>query len=302
MARAGRVRCRYLAADLRQRRRCQLPQCEWFIHGFHGRTSRQRSFAHHCRGTSRRLERAGRDRLGRATCDFRSLRSVGRNRRGSCPSPRFSIRVMKSSHRQAKRIFMTADTVGGVWNFAIELCRELSEKRILLATMGAPLSEAQMRQVASLRHVELEESGYRLEWMDDPWADVDRAGKWLLELAENFQPDVIHLNGYVHATLPFPAPVAVTAHSCVLSWWQAVRGTPLPDSWSEYRRRVTSGLHAASEVIAPTAAMMRAIHEHYGKPRRSRIVSNGIGPTAARRSSQAHPMKQNCILSVGRLW
>ncbi|HYO60185.1 MAG TPA: glycosyltransferase family 1 protein, partial [Archangium sp.] len=40
---------------------------------------------------------------------------------------------------------MTADTVGGVWTYALELCRALAGDgvQVELATLGAPLSPAQ---------------------------------------------------------------------------------------------------------------------------------------------------------------
>ena len=39
----------------------------------------------------------------------------------------------------------------------------------------------------------------------------------------SFKPDIVHLNNYVHAALPFRAPKLVVGHSCVLSWWRAVK-------------------------------------------------------------------------------
>jgi len=83
------------------------------------------------------------------------------------------------------KILMTTDTVGGVWTYALELARSLREHggvQIALATMGAPGSQQQARQAARLDNVTLHPSTYKLEWMHDPWADVDRAGRWLLEL------------------------------------------------------------------------------------------------------------------------
>ncbi len=88
--------------------------------------------------------------------------------------------------------------------------------------------------------------------MPDCWADVARAGDWLLELEARFAPDIIHLNGYAHGALPWHAPTLVVAHSCVLSWWEAVKGEPAPAEWETYREHVTLGLQSADCVIAPT--------------------------------------------------
>ncbi|HEX8155070.1 MAG TPA: glycosyltransferase family 1 protein, partial [Thermoanaerobaculia bacterium] len=73
-----------------------------------------------------------------------------------------------------RRVLMSADTVGGVWTYALELAGELQRGRVdvLLATMGRRLSPAQREEIAALPNVTVAESEYRLEWMDDPWRDV----------------------------------------------------------------------------------------------------------------------------------
>ena len=83
-----------------------------------------------------------------------------------------------------RRVLMTADTTGGVWTYALELARTLCEQEIelALATMGAPLSEAQWRETARIPNLGVFESTYKLEWMHDPWDDMVAAGEWLLEL------------------------------------------------------------------------------------------------------------------------
>lgn len=84
-----------------------------------------------------------------------------------------------------------ADPIGGVWTYALELSRALAdeEMEIMLATMGAPLTPYQREAVRDLPNVRLEESEFRLEWMEDAWTDVERAGEWLLELEDRFRPD-----------------------------------------------------------------------------------------------------------------
>ena len=70
------------------------------------------------------------------------------------------------------RVLMTADTVGGVWTYALELARALEgDAEIVLATMGAPLSSDQWDEARALPNLEIYESRYRLEWMNAPWHD-----------------------------------------------------------------------------------------------------------------------------------
>ena len=92
----------------------------------------------------------------------------------------------------------------------------------------------QVAEVAALRNARLVTSTFALEWMPDPWRDVDAAGEWLIDLAIGH--DLVHLNGYAHAALPFEVPVIAVAHSCVLTWWRAVHGANAPAEWNEYRR------------------------------------------------------------------
>src|SRR4051812_7211684 len=122
------------------------------------------------------------------------------------------------------RILMTTDTIGGVWTYSLELARALQPAgiQIILATMGQLPSEDQYAEARAVPNIQLQESKFKLEWMPNPWEDVQRAGEWLLELEQQFQPELIHLNGYAHASLPWRAPVLVVGHSCVLSWWAAV--------------------------------------------------------------------------------
>ena len=126
-----------------------------------------------------------------------------------------------------------------------------------------------------LANVELRCAEFNLEWMTHPWRDVDRAGDWLLALAERTRPDVVHLNGYAHAALPWDAPVLAAAHSCVLSWWQAVYGEPAPAEWNEYRVRVGAGLQAADQIVAPSRAFAEMTARLYGLRETPVTVHNG---------------------------
>jgi glycogen synthase len=198
-----------------------------------------------------------------------------------------------------KRILMTADTVGGVWTYALELTRALQPfgVEVLLAVMGPPLSAAQRDDARSISNLNLFKSNYKLEWMPDCWSDVKRAGSWLLHLEDRLQPDLIHLNGYTHANLPWQSPTLVVGHSCVFSWWQAVKGDTPPAEWQHYKTAVKSGLSATDLVVTPSAAMMQALHDHYGPIDNTRVIPNGRNPEDFQPRS-----KRPLILSAGRLW
>lgn len=120
-----------------------------------------------------------------------------------------------------------------------------------------------------------------------------------MDIARVFQPDVVHLNGYAHGALPWDCPALVVAHSCVLSWWQAVKREPIPPSWDAYRIAVRRGLSLADLVVAPTIAMLRALQRHYGMLTRTRVIPNGRGPMPTPGSAKT---KEPLVLSAGRLW
>lgn len=196
------------------------------------------------------------------------------------------------------RLLMTADSVGGVWTYALELTRALQDHgiTIALATMGAPLTTQQRAAVQRLKNLTVYESTFKLEWMQDPWDDVDAAGTWLLDVAAHTRPDVVHLNSYAHGALPWRSPTLVVGHSCVWSWFAAVRETP-PTPWERYRREVRRGLQAAGLVTAPTEAMLTALCTHYGAFAGAPVIYNG------RRPGRFPPRaKKPYILTIGRLW
>jgi glycogen(starch) synthase len=194
------------------------------------------------------------------------------------------------------RLLMTADTVGGVWTYAVELAHALAphDVQVHLATMGRRLSDAQRAEADVFTAVH--ESEFALEWMDDPWEGVDAAGTWLLELERTVSPDVVHLNGYVHASLPWQAPVLVVAHSDVVSWFRAVRGAQAPPEWDTYRRRVSEGLQAAARVVTPTAAVSADLAASYG-------FSGAVVVPNCRRDSVVSPAEKSpIVLAAGRIW
>jgi glycogen synthase len=197
-----------------------------------------------------------------------------------------------------RRVLMTADTLSSVWTYSLEIARTLCEQdvEIALATMGAPLTEAQWREAADIPNLGIFESNYKLEWMHNPWDDVRAAGEWLLVLERKVQPDVIHLNSCAHGALPWRAPRLVIAHSDVLSWWRAVKGEEAPLHWEEYRRNVSEGLQGADVVVALSRTMLLEMKDRFGPFQRSEIIPHG------REVSFRHVPKQDFIFSSGRVW
>lgn len=199
----------------------------------------------------------------------------------------------------AKTILMTADAVGGVLTYSLTLASELAKSgtKVHLAMMGPKPRPEQEAAIRAVPNVVLHESSYALEWMDEPWADVARAAEWLRDLEREVRPDIIHLNGYCHGTAGFTAPVLIVAHSCVLSWWQAVENQPAPDRYATYKETVKRGLAAADAVIAVSQAMRTSLERHYGPLPRTAVVPNGLAAPQQRTIE-----KEQFILAAGRVW
>lgn len=197
------------------------------------------------------------------------------------------------------RVLMTTDTLGGVWTYAVELSHALQPYgvELALATLGRELSAAQRAEVSELEHVTVYESRYKLEWMRDPWDEVDAAGDWLQNIAREFRPDVVHLNDYSQGSRDWAVPVVVVGHSCVCSWFESVhREQPGPE-WDTYRERVRSGLDSADLVVAPTRVMLELLRHYYGPLSSARVIHNARAlprlPCAPR---------EPFVLAAGRIW
>jgi glycogen(starch) synthase len=199
------------------------------------------------------------------------------------------------------KLLMTADPVGGVFTYAVDLATELAQAgdEVVLVTFGRRASPEQRRRIQTAHVAGWHESELALEWMDDPWSDLANAGELLLEIEAEERPDVVHLNGYGHAALHWGAPVVVAAHSCVFSWWEAVYGTAPPPAWTRYRRWVSDGLAAADVVVAPSRAMLDAVQGHYGPLSAPGVViPNGSAVPLA----PPDVVKRPFALAAGRLW
>ena len=198
-----------------------------------------------------------------------------------------------------QRILMTCDAVGGVWTYALDLAKALQQYNIdiIMAVMGPAPGRQQWEEILEISNVTAFAGGFKLEWMNDPWQDVEKAGRWLLDFESYHNPDVIHLNGFVHGGLPWQAPKIIVGHSCVLSWWEAVKRDSAPPSWDRYREEVKMGLEGADIVIAPSENMLELLNSHYGPFPSGRAIPNGRSPEMFCGRS-----KKPFIFSAGRIW
>jgi glycosyltransferase involved in cell wall biosynthesis len=197
------------------------------------------------------------------------------------------------------RILMTTDAVGGVWTFVTGLASALAAlgADIHLVTMG-PRPRADQRDMLSESPVRLIETDLALEWQDPEGIDLGHARNVLTSLTRDIRPDLIHLNSYREATFDWPAPVLVTAHSCVNSWALACNDVTWLSQprWRRYTEHVKAGLDEADAWVAPTRAFRDVMDDLYRPRSKGRVVWNASG------IADAMPDKEPFILAAGRMW
>src|SRR5579885_1852493 len=131
-------------------------------------------------------------------------------------------------------VFMTADTVGGVWTYALDLARGFVEAgvRTTLAVLGPDASEAQRAEAAAVPCLKLLETGLPLDWLADDERAVRKAAAAVAYLARSVGADVVHLNSPALAgAARYHAPVVGACHSCLATWWAQVRGGEPPEDF-----------------------------------------------------------------------
>lgn len=199
------------------------------------------------------------------------------------------------------RLFMTADAVGGVWTYALDLAQGLADRGVstTLAVLGPQPDTARAARARSIPGLELVCNGLPLDWVEPDPRVVEAASERLADLAARAGADVIQLNSAALGTARFPAPVVAVAHSCVATWQQTVRGEPLPRELGWRAALAARGYEAADAVAAPSSAFAAMTAERYGLRRVPTVVRNGRPPVRARNHG-GEPVHE--VFAAGRLW
>ncbi|MGG5886979.1 glycosyltransferase family 4 protein [Falsiroseomonas sp. HC035] len=198
-----------------------------------------------------------------------------------------------------RRVLMTVDAVGGVWRYAIDLCRSLNDSgiEVLLACLGPPPRADQVAELAGLLRTQLRVLDAPLDWMAPDAAALAGVPTLLEELARRDGCDLLHLNLPSQAAgLRTGLPVVVVSHSCVATWWQAVRGTALPPEWAWHRNLNAAGFARADVVLAPSASQAAALRATYGLTRGIGVVPN------AGQSDMQPSVRRNFVFAAARWW
>lgn len=195
------------------------------------------------------------------------------------------------------RILMTIDAVGGVWRYGMELAAALKDDdvAVVFAGLGPQPSPEQVSEAERLGT--LVWLNAPLDWMTMDEGELEGLPRTLERLIENYEVDVVHLNLPSQAAgLSRDIPVLTVSHSCVATWWEAMRGGPLPEAWQWVKRRNTDGYRRANAVVAPSRAHADLLQQCYGPIANLNVVHNAIAdfPACGR--------KEDFVFAAARWW
>lgn len=199
------------------------------------------------------------------------------------------------------RLLLTADAVGGVWQYATDLARGLGARgvEIVLAVTGPSPTPAQAAEAAALPATRLIDTGLALDWLAASPAQVHAASATLAALAADVGADVVQLNApALAAGARFPRPVVAVAHSSLSTWWAAVEGGAPPADFAWRDRLTRDGLLAADLTVAPTRAHARATAAAHDLPFEPIAIHNGRTPPTATLAGEP----ATHAFTAGRLW
>jgi glycosyltransferase involved in cell wall biosynthesis len=198
------------------------------------------------------------------------------------------------------RILITADAVGGVWQYSLDLARGLARlgHETVLALMGPAATSEQIKAATEIPGLRLVDTGLALDWLAEDENSLVRAAEAIADLAAEAEADLVQLNTPALAALAdFGRPVVAVHHSCVATWWEAVQGTELPADFAWRTDLVERGLGAAAAVVTPTAAFGEAVKRRYGLKQAPRTVHNGRSPL-----TMPVGAPHDFVFTAGRLW
>lgn len=193
------------------------------------------------------------------------------------------------------RVMMTLDAAGGVWRYAMELARGLRPLGFDVVFVGqGPRPSAAQRAEADGPVVWINDP---LDWMAREEHEVSSLPASLSALAEEWRPDLLHLNSPVpREGIRADVPLVVVAHSCLATWWQAVKGGALPGGWQWHYARCRAGLRQADAVVAPSGSHAEMLHRTYGALPHMHVVANAISPFPD------NTEKEEAVFAAARWW
>ena len=197
-------------------------------------------------------------------------------------------------------LFLTTDAVGGVWTYSVELAAALAAENdvaVTLAVLGPPASAEQVERATAIPGLRLIHAELPLDWTAESETELRATAAALADLAERAEADAVQLHAPALACADFPPPVISVVHSCVATWWAAVRGTDLPADFAWRTELAREGMERSDLVVAPTRAFAGAVQQVYALEQPPAAVHNGRSPLPMPSLPRA-----DRAFTAGRLW
>jgi glycosyltransferase involved in cell wall biosynthesis len=167
----------------------------------------------------------------------------------------------------------------------------------VLVGCGPEPDAAQQAELRGVCDVALRWSELPLDWMAADEGALKDVGGTLLDIGRACDVDLLHLNlPSQAASIPAGMPVVVASHSCIGTWWDAVRGNQVPADWQWQVTLTGRGLRRADVVLVPTHGHGRALRRVYGTLPQARVIANA---TTAEPAANAG---EKFVLAAGRWW
>lgn len=198
-----------------------------------------------------------------------------------------------------RRILMTVDAVGGVWRWGVDAAAGLNDRgvEVVLACVGPAPEGRHLADTRALPGTSLIHVDEPLDWLAADETELDGLARRLPDLVEALDIDLVHLNVPSQAAgLHLPCPIVVMSHSCVATWFHAVRRAEPPAEWSWQAERTARGLRAADAAVAPSRSHATSVAEVYGPLPSLRVVPNAVRWTAPAAA------KRDFVLAAARWW
>ena len=198
------------------------------------------------------------------------------------------------------RLLLTSDAVGGVWTYSLQLAKALAaaeDVTTILAVLGPPPKAEQLDEATAIPGLQVVYTGLPLDWTAPDEQSVLGAAEALAKLVGAAKADLVQLHTPALACAEFTVPVVSVVHSCIASWWAAVRTGPLPEDFAWRARLTGEGIHKWNLSVAPTRAFARAVQQAYKLKHPIEAVHNGRSPLSTPTDNLA-----NHAFVCGRLW
>ena len=198
------------------------------------------------------------------------------------------------------RLLLTTDAVGGVWTYSLDLATALAAEAdtiVFLAVLGPAPDNEQLTRAAAVPGLQLIETGLPLDWTAANAQELRSTAEALAAIADQAQIDLAQVHAPALAAANFPVPVVTVVHSCVATWWAAVKSGTLPNDFGWRTAVAREGLKRSALTVTPSRAFGEAVQQAYGLDQPPATVHNGRAPMASSGTSGA-PF----AFTAGRLW